>query len=368
MRLVRREQARQSHEARSGRCHGIAAYLRRLRAIGIGLATAGAVLFVPVVSSADTNDKSGVSPSRLKLPKGPGSIEGIGENAEPNLSMGLATYGVAIQLPAGYEQATPSLHLSYSSGSGNSEVGVGWSLGLPTIERMTSKGLPKYTTQDLFASGGSDELVRIDDKKGIYRARFEGGFIRYTWVNPDQTGKAGYWKAEYPDGRIGYFGANSGGTIEPNARVEGANGTFRYHLVDIVDPLGHLLRYEYTKDGSYSLLTRIAYVFQTGGNQDPRYQVLLTYESRPDQLSDAKPGFDVRLSQRLIGIQVMSRGVQLRRYALTYRQQTDRTYLSRLEHVQQYGLNDVAHTPLTFTSTTRAKLNSPALVPAAIRR
>jgi hypothetical protein len=44
------------------------------------------------LSSADVNaaeDKSGVSPSKLKLPKGPGSLDGIGENAEPNVNMGL---------------------------------------------------------------------------------------------------------------------------------------------------------------------------------------------------------------------------------------------------------------------------------------
>jgi len=297
---------------------------------------------------ADSTDKSGVSPSRLKLPKGPGSLEGIGENAEPNLSMGLATYGIEIQLPAGYEQATPSLQLSYNSGSGNSEVGVGWSLGLPSIERMTSKGLPRYTTQDLFAADGSDELVRVDDTRGVYRARFERGFVRYTWVDSEKAGKAGYWKAEFPDGRVGYFGADSTGTVEPNARVEGPNGTFRYHLVDVVDPLGHLLRYEYTKDGSCSLLERIAYVFQTGADRDPRFQVLLTYESRPDQLSDAKPGFDVRLGHRLTGIQVLSRGVQLRRYALTYRQENDRTYLSRLERVRHFGINDVGPHPIEF--------------------
>jgi hypothetical protein len=131
----------------------------------------GALLPGTGTAAAD-EDKSGVSPSRLKLPKGPGSIEGIGENAEPNLSMGLMTYGVPIQLPQGYAQATPSLRLTYSSGSGNSELGIGWSLGVPSIERMTSKGLPRYDASDLIAADGSDELVRID-ASGVYRARYE---------------------------------------------------------------------------------------------------------------------------------------------------------------------------------------------------
>ncbi|HWA72744.1 MAG TPA: toxin TcdB middle/N-terminal domain-containing protein [Polyangiaceae bacterium] len=303
-------------------------------------------------------DKSGVSPSRLKLPKGPGSIEGIGENAEPNLSMGLMSYGVPIQLPSGYSQSTPSLRLAYSSGAGNSEVGLGWSLSIPSIERMTSKGLPKYDRSDTFATGGSDELVLIDDAAGVYRARYEASFVRYTWVDPERAGKQGYFRAEYPDGRIGYFGARADGTPEQNARVQGPNGVFRYQLVETVDTLGHAIRYEYGATGGYPTLRRIAYAFQKDGKDDPRYEVRLSYEPRPDEISDARPGFDLRLSERLTAIQVLVRGVQLRRYALNYHTPTARTSLSRLAHVEQFGANDKGPYPIDFrfdyTGTTAA--------------
>ncbi len=300
---------------------------------------------------AQEADKSGMSPSRMKLPKGPGSIEGTGENAEPNLAQGLVTWGYPIAVPAGYEQATPSIRLAYSSGSGNSEVGIGWAVSAPSIERMTSKGLPKYSVDDLFAAGGSDELVRVDTTTGIYRARYEGSFVRYQWVDQDKKGKAGYFKAEYPDGRVGYYGATVEGVIEPTARVEGPTGTFRYHLVDMVDPLGHVLRYEYLKDGSYSLLKRISYAFQEAENRNPRYQVLFSYENRLDHLSDAKPGFDVRLTQRLKGIQVLVQGNQLRRYALRYRTETVDDHLSLLAGIQQYGIGDAGPYPIDFQFT-----------------
>src|SRR5688500_11674831 len=86
-------------------------------------------------TSARAEATSRTAASRLKLPTGPGSIEGIGENVEPNLSMGLMTYGVPIALPPGYDGATPALRLSYSSGAGNSAVGLSWSLAVPSIER-----------------------------------------------------------------------------------------------------------------------------------------------------------------------------------------------------------------------------------------
>jgi len=79
----------------------------------------GAVI-APVFSArAQEADKSGVSPSRLKLPKGPGSLEGTGENAEPNLSQGLATWGYPIAVPAGYEQATAAPAVECVCAEGN---------------------------------------------------------------------------------------------------------------------------------------------------------------------------------------------------------------------------------------------------------
>ena len=127
--------------------------------------------------------KNGVSPSRIKLPKGPGSLEGVGENIQLNYNMGLASYGVGISLPPGRPGATPSLGLKYTSGSGNSAVGLGWSFGVSSIQRMTVKGLPVYDETDQFSAGG--ELVAVEDKPAangrpasrIYRARYELSLI-----------------------------------------------------------------------------------------------------------------------------------------------------------------------------------------------
>ncbi|MCU0694667.1 MAG: FG-GAP-like repeat-containing protein [Polyangiaceae bacterium] len=299
-----------------------------------------------IVPARAADDKSGVSPSRLHLPKGPGSLEGIGENAEPNLSMGLMTYGVPIEVPKGYDGLAPALRLAYSSGSGNSEVGIGWSLSVPSVERMTSKGLPRYAVTDTFAANGGDELVRLGNSS-VYRARYEGGFVRYTWRNSGD-GKQGFWTAEYPDGRIGTFGARADGASDESALVRGPLGVFRYHLSEMTDRLGHSVRYEYAKDGSVSLPHRISYGFQGPGNTLPRYVVLFAYEERPDAISDARPGIDVRLSRRLTSIQVLVRGAQLRRYVLSYRAPTARTFLSRLERVAQFGLLDKGPYPIDF--------------------
>src|SRR5207253_4195461 len=73
-------------------------------------------------------DKSGVNPSVISLPKGAGSIEGLGESFEPQLNTGGSTYGVSISVPSGRAGLAPSIRLGYNSFSGNGLAGIGWSL------------------------------------------------------------------------------------------------------------------------------------------------------------------------------------------------------------------------------------------------
>src|SRR5882762_9492521 len=72
-------------------------------------------------------DKSGVSPTKVSLPKGPGSIEGLGEAFQPTLNTGTAKYAVKLTVPPGTAGQTPSLALVYEGGSGNGPLGFGWS-------------------------------------------------------------------------------------------------------------------------------------------------------------------------------------------------------------------------------------------------
>lgn len=308
------------------------------------LLLAAALLFVPQVSWAlGGENKSGLSPSKLSLPKGPGSLGGVGENVETDFNMGLMSYRVPIELPTGYPTLTPQLALTYSSGAGNSEVGIGWSLNLPSVERMTSRGLPSYQVTDSFAANGTEELVRVSDD-GYYRARHERGFIRYQWLDDDQ-GVGGYWKAEYPDGRAAYFGADAEGRVVESARVHGYGGVYRYHVVEVVDPFGHRLVYSYDKDEEDVRVSGIEYVF----SQDvARYRVEFHYEARPDWLTDGKSGALIRSTRRLSSITTRVRGEQLRRYELQYEPDNVSGGLSRLATVRWYGLNDEGPYPIQF--------------------
>ena len=60
-------------------------------------------------------DKSGVSPNSISLPKGPGSIEGLGESFQPTLNTGTTNYGLGIKLPPGTAGHQPSLSMAYEA-------------------------------------------------------------------------------------------------------------------------------------------------------------------------------------------------------------------------------------------------------------
>ena len=304
---------------------------------------------LPTIAVAGEN-KSGLTPSRIRLPKGPGSIQGLGDNAIPDLNMGLLKYTVPVEIPSGYNGLQPSIELSYNSGAGNSILGIGWSLGLASITRMTARGLPLYEHKDLFAANGGEELVYVGLLGGqrVYRNRFEKEFVRYRWANSGDSGQEGYWIADYPDGRVGYFGADSQGALKEAARTPGANGTYQYHLVELVDTLGNRVVYDYEEDGNYSLISMISYAFNQSSL--PRYRIRFGYESRPDKISDGKSGVERRLRKRLTEILITSNGVQRMRHHLAYDSNaTEQGRISLLQGVTRYGTDNVQPYAIHFS-------------------
>src|SRR5438132_11003791 len=103
------------------------------------------------------------------LPKGGGTIRGIGEKFAVNPVTGTGSMSVPIATSLGRSGFGPQLSLSYDSGAGNGPFGFGWSLGLPSVTRKTDKGLPRYRDadeSDVFILSGAEDLVPILDNAG----------------------------------------------------------------------------------------------------------------------------------------------------------------------------------------------------------
>ncbi|MGI8849780.1 MAG: SpvB/TcaC N-terminal domain-containing protein, partial [Pyrinomonadaceae bacterium] len=154
---------------------------------------------------------------QIALPKGGGALKGIDEKFQVNTANGTAAFSIPLPLTPGRNSFSPSLALSYNSGSGNSPYGLGWSVDFPAIERKTDKRLPRYRDaleEDVFMFSGAEDLVpflveqpdgswqQVEIESGDYRAkryipRIEGGFARIEKITHPVKGI--YWKVTTRD-------------------------------------------------------------------------------------------------------------------------------------------------------------------------
>src|SRR5437870_100838 len=127
-----------------------------------------ALCAIGIASTARADDRSGVRPEVLSVPSGPGSIEGLGDAFSPSQHTGTGNFSIPIRVPPAVAGFVASVALHYSSGSGNGEIGLGWSLGMPLLQRSTDRRLPRYDGNDVLAirgmsSGATEELAQLPD-------------------------------------------------------------------------------------------------------------------------------------------------------------------------------------------------------------
>ena len=184
-------------------------------------------------------DKNGVSPNTISVPKGPGSIEGLGESFQPSLNTGTAKYGVTLMVPPGTVGHAPALALQYDGGGGNGILGFGWSLPLPFIQRQTDHGIPTYgenvglSRDDRFINELKEELVPAAD--GYFFCKNEGAFVRYRQVGD-------HWEGITPTGTRMEFG------LTPQARVRhgtSVTNVFSWLLERQTDTRGNTITFSY---------------------------------------------------------------------------------------------------------------------------
>jgi RHS repeat-associated protein len=318
-------------------------------------------------------DKNGVSPNTVSLPSGPGSIDGLGESFQPMLNTGSARYSVPISMPGGVAGNTPSLALSYDSGSGDSAASMGWRYGPGGISRQTDKGIPRYVDTangldddhdnqideadelDRFVGVDGEELVAFANH--VYRARIEGNFARYTKVGQG-------WEVELTSGATLYYGTSAA------SQITNASGTqiFRWLLAKSTDSNGNAIEYDYT---SYAGSTNQKYLKQIryAGGASPWsvfYFASFEYGDKPDWRKDYRSGFEVKTTKRLTGINMGIQGTQpqqsapgdwngdltgdalISRYALDY--DDNSAPISHLIKVTRFGSDGVNYLPPTSFS------------------
>jgi len=306
-------------------------------------------------------NKTGVSAQSISVPKGPGTIEGMGESFSAQASTGISTFTVPFALPAARGDAQPSLGLSYSSASGSGVAGVGWSVGVPFIARQTDRGLPSYedqatwhAEQDRFVYNGGQELVPVTDLLTdeylpewagagwqYFRPRVEGSYLRFFW-NPG----ARLWRVQDKSGVVLELGVVGN---ETDAIETDPTGTkvFRWNLKRQIDSHGNEVRYYYDlQDGNLSYLTDILFT-QPGGAQSPiarsawAYHAYLSYSQREDDASSFRRGWQTVQRYKLDSVEVSGKDAstdatrrRIRKYTLSY---VSGSHMLLLDSVQVQG-------------------------------
>ena len=174
-----------------------------------------AILVVVPLSFCNAQGSKGqdVALQRLSLPRGPGSIEGLGESFEPDLSTGAARYSVKFEIPNAAGGFAPKLSLQYDSNKGFGAFGVGWSLMTESVQRQTEKGIPDYDNSDTFISSG-EELVELEN--GDFFQENSKSYARYRKSKDDG------WEKTETSGIRHYFGEKA------EARVAGKKGASEF--------------------------------------------------------------------------------------------------------------------------------------------
>jgi RHS repeat-associated protein len=241
------------------------------------------------------------------LPKGGGSIGGLGATFTPDLSTGTGTFVIPLDTPNGPNDIGPRLMLRYDTGSGNGPFGLGFSLPMPRILISTSHGYPLYDGQDALILEGAGELLRLGSDK--YRLKVDGGAWR---VEAHGDG----FRLTDREGIYYYLG------ITPESRISGtppdaSQGTrhnFAWHLERIEDPLGNAIIFKWMHDGEQLYLGSLAY---------GPYEVQFHYHPRADPIRYGRAGFLITTTLLCQAIELHLPGDQqplLRRWTLHYKQ------------------------------------------------
>ena len=149
---------------------------------------------VPEKSTEGNKKPFSIEAPSLSLPKGGGAIKSIDEKFSVNAVNGTSSFSIPVPFSAA-RGFTPSLSLSYNSGSGNGIFGLGWSLSISSIRRKTEKELPQYydaIDSDTYIISEAEDLVPEYKKSDSINFDLDkdGNYILNEFPSADKINKA----------------------------------------------------------------------------------------------------------------------------------------------------------------------------------
>ena len=296
-----------------------------------------------MIESSKTESSPAINVKQITLPKGGGAISNIGDSFKPDIFSGTGSYSIPIPLSAarGFE---PTLAIEYSTSSGNSEFGLGFSVPLSSISRETDRGIPRYDGTDRFIGSDLGKLVKKASEPGEenprtqkiggrefvitrYLPRLEENFSKIEFF-VDQASGESHWEIVSTDNVKSTYGSS------PDSRIFNPDNALQVYewLIDrSVDSREDEIVYTYKAENNENVpagitnpkrpfsanryLHKIEYgkYLNDGGNF--AYQVMLDYGEfdtsnpanaytpvrpwlyRGDAFSSFKSGFEIRTNR-----------------------------------------------------------------------
>ncbi|MCK0202728.1 hypothetical protein MWN41_06815, partial [Ornithobacterium rhinotracheale] len=266
-------------------------------------------------------------------------------------SKGSVFTSFSIQLPNGRSGMQPELNIQYSGNEGQSWLGTGWNLILPSVSIDTRWGAPRYdihketesyllNSTELLPNSHRREWENRSAEKQFY-SRLEGSFqeIKRNGNIP----KNYHWTVRSKNGVTSYYGGTGTG-VEEKSILRNKEGNIGFWALSKQKDLrGNTIYYEYKKEKNILYPKSIYY---TGKNDEKGLYSIhfitdkdLGESLRKDIQIFARLGLKQEYNQLLRKIEIRFQGQLIRRYELIYKEGAfNKTLLSEIKVYDANGV------------------------------
>ena len=265
------------------------------------------------------------------IPDGPVVNLPVPSNDQPaaltgkgGVSGGKATYSIPLPIPPGRKGMQPELSLDYSSSTGESRTGLGWSVNSGSgsiyrcsrIEAVDGENRPyEQRIDDRLCMDGHTLMLDSGVYGQIGSVYFTeiDNFSRVTLVAGSSLMDTSVFKVERKDGTIVLYGDIHGNSIDKPA---GAQAPFTWYPSKVIDRSGNNIKYVYSSETIDKKLSRILYtgLKNSSGNREIQFNYTVTDDHRISY----RQGASIISSSQLADIEFKVDGMFSHKVALGY--------------------------------------------------
>jgi YD repeat-containing protein len=310
----------------------------------------GTDYFAALIKSPEMPEAAAFMPTAISdlEPKSP--AEGITLIQPPTANQqGDANISYPLSIPAGRQGMTPQIALNYSSSSGESWCGYGWSIPVQSISVDTRWGVPTFDAevesevytldgQSLHGQDGDkanrpkvagnnyDPVFRVSGPQNFF-TRTQGSYR--TIVRYGNSPENYFWVVTDANQTKYYYGTKDGQTADVQSELMAGANITQWFLSRVVDKWGNVIDYSYSKFSKYpagifengtamwlSKVTYTGFVGQSGYTPGKYTVEFVTANGRVDDRISMNKGLKLVDDRKLTDIVIKYDNQEVKRYKL----------------------------------------------------